>query len=198
MNKPAPFTQNQVDYLHRATNSWFNVAEGGERGGKNVLQTLAFCIMLEVHPNKLHLIAGVSQTTAKLNILDCDGFGLTNFFEGRCREGKYKDRSCLYVKTKTGEKVVLISGGAKGADSLGEQYAKEKGYQVERYLAKWNDLSVPNCRVKYNSYGAYNALAGHNRNQEMLNAVLNIDKLKENTIPPLFLLKLQFDMKKET
>lgn len=95
MNKPAPFTQNQVDYLNRCFDSWFNVAEGGKRGGKNVLQTIAFCMLLEVHPNKLHLIAGVSQTTAKLNIIDCDGFGLTNFFEGRCREGKYKDRSCL-------------------------------------------------------------------------------------------------------
>ena len=27
--------------------------------------------------------------------------------------------------------------------------------------------------IKHNSYGAYNAMAGHNRNQEMLNAVLN-------------------------
>ena len=140
MNNPAPFTQNQVDYLHRATNSWFNVAEGGKRGGKNVLQTLAFCIMLEVHPNKLHLIAGVSQTTAKLNILDCDGFGLTNFFEGRCREGKYKDRSCLYVKTKTGEKVVLISGGAKDGD---EKYIKGNTYGMA-YITEANE-----CHQKF-------------------------------------------------
>ena len=71
------------------------------------------------------------------------------------------------------EPFIIVSGGAKGADSLGEQYAQEKGYEIERYLAKWNDLSVPNCRIKYNSYGAYNAMAGHNRNQEMLNAILN-------------------------
>ena len=71
------------------------------------------------------------------------------------------------------EPFIIVSGGAKGADTLGEMYANEKGYQIERHLAKWNDLSVPNCRVKYNSYGAYNALAGHNRNQEMLNSILN-------------------------
>ena len=71
------------------------------------------------------------------------------------------------------EPFTVVSGGAKGADSLGEQYANEKGYSIERYLAKWNDLSVKNCVIKYNSYGAYNAMAGHNRNQEMLNAVLN-------------------------
>ena len=34
MNNYAPFVQRQVDYLHRCLNSWFNVAEGGKRGGK--------------------------------------------------------------------------------------------------------------------------------------------------------------------
>lgn len=61
-------------------------------------------------------MAGVSNATAKLNILDCDGYGLLNYFEGRCREGKYKDRDCVYVQTKTGEKIVLVSGGGKDGD----------------------------------------------------------------------------------
>lgn len=33
--------------------------------------------------------------------------------------------------------VVIISGGAKGADALGEQYAKEKGYNLEVFKADW-------------------------------------------------------------
>ena len=140
MNKPAPFTQNQVDYFNRCFSSWFNVAEGGKRGGKNVLQTLCFCTLLEEHPNKLHLIAGVSQTTAKLNIMDCDGFGLLNFFEGRCKEGKYKDRSCLYVKTKAGEKIVLVSGGAKDGD---EKYIKGNTYGMA-YITEANE-----CHQKF-------------------------------------------------
>jgi PBSX family phage terminase large subunit len=140
MNKPAPFTQNQADYFNRCFDSWFNVAEGGKRGGKNVLQTMAFCAMLENHPNKLHLIAGVSQTTAKLNILDCDGYGLLNYFEGECREGKYKDRSCLYVNTKSGEKVVLISGGAKDGD---EKYIKGNTYGMA-YVTEANE-----CHPKF-------------------------------------------------
>ena len=135
MNIPAPFTQGQVDYIHRCFNSWFNVAEGGKRGGKNVLQTLAFCILLEVHPDKLHLVAGVSQTTAKLNILDCDGYGLLNFFEGRCREGKYKDRSCVYVQTKAGEKIVLVSGGGKAGD---EKHIKGNTYGMA-YITEANE-----------------------------------------------------------
>lgn len=76
MNQPAPFSERQYEYFLRCMKSWFNVAEGGKRGGKNVLQTLIFCSLLETHPNKIHLIAGVSGATAKLNILDCDGYGL--------------------------------------------------------------------------------------------------------------------------
>lgn len=135
MNKPAPFTENQTRYIKNTLQSWFNVAEGGKRGGKNVMQTLSFCMALETHPNKLHLIAGVSQTTARLNIVDCDGFGLTNYFEGRYREGKYKERACIYVQTKTGEKVVLVSGGAKKGD---EKYIKGNTYGMA-YVTEANE-----------------------------------------------------------
>lgn len=135
INTPAPFTQNQVDYLHRTMHSWYNVAEGGKRGGKNVLQVLAFCMALQNHPNKLHLIAGVSQTTAKLNIVDCDGFGLMNFFDGKCRQGKYNDRSALFVQTKTGEKIILVSGGAKDGD---EKYIKGNTYGMA-YVTEANE-----------------------------------------------------------
>lgn len=116
MNLPAPFSQNQNDFFWRCFDSWFNVAEGGKRGGKNVLITLAYCTILEKHPSKIHLIAGVSTSTARLNILDCDGYGMMNFFENRCRLGQYQNRDCLYVGTPSGEKVVLVSGGGKDRD----------------------------------------------------------------------------------
>ena len=135
INIPAPFSQNQVDYLLRTQNSWYNVAEGGKRGGKNVLQVLAFCMALQNHPNKLHLIAGVSQTTAKLNIVDCDGFGLMNFFDGKCRQGKYNDRSALFVNTNNGEKIILVSGGAKDGD---EKYIKGNTYGMT-YVTEANE-----------------------------------------------------------
>lgn len=116
MNLPAPFSKNQNDFFWRCFNGWLNVAEGGKRGGKNVLITLAYCAILEKHPSKIHLIAGVSTSTARLNILDCDGYGMMNFFEGRCRLGQYQNRDCLYVSTPTGEKIVLVSGGGKDRD----------------------------------------------------------------------------------
>ncbi len=118
MNLIKPLSENQFNWFIRALKpkNWFNVAEGGKRAGKNIMGVLAFCALLEEHPNKLHLIGGVSIAAAKLNIVDCDGFGIANYFEGRCREGEYKNRDCLYINTKTGEKIVLISGGGKNGD----------------------------------------------------------------------------------
>lgn len=112
-NELASLCEKQTEYIKRCQHSWLNVAHGGKRGGKNVTNGLAFCIALETHPNKLHLIAGYDSTSARLNILDCDGYGILNYFTGRCREGKYKNRDCLYLNTKTGEKILLVCGGGK-------------------------------------------------------------------------------------
>lgn len=140
MNLIAPFSKRQEEYFYHCFKSWFNVAEGGKRGGKNVLQTLIFCTMLETHKNKMHLIAGVSIATAKLNILDCDGYGLLNYYEGRCREGKYKGRDCVYVSTKTGTKIVLVSGGGKDGD---EKLIKGNTYGMA-YITEANE-----CHPKF-------------------------------------------------
>jgi PBSX family phage terminase large subunit len=112
-NEYSPFCVKQTEYINKCQISWLNVAHGGKRGGKNVTNGLAFCIALENHPNKLHLIAGYDTSSAKLNILDCDGYGILNYFTNRCHEGKYKNRECLYVDTATGQKILLISGGGK-------------------------------------------------------------------------------------
>jgi len=136
VNVPASLSKNQYAYLQRTFDSWFNVAEGGKRGGKNVLNTLAFALNLELHPDRLHLIAGVNISAAKINIIDCDGFGLANFFEGRCREGEYKNREALFVKTQSnGEKVVLIAGLGKDREER-----KIKGMSVGMvYITEANE-----------------------------------------------------------
>ena len=33
--------------------------------------------------------------------------------------------------------IIIVSGTARGADSLGERYAHERGYAVEKYPADW-------------------------------------------------------------
>lgn len=66
------------------------------------------------------------------------------------------------------EEIFIVSGKASGADQLGELYAKAKGYTILEYPAKWRDLTLKPCVVKYRRDGTpYNALAGHNRNEEM-------------------------------
>jgi len=48
--------------------------------------------------------------------------------------------------------IEIVSGTAGGADTLGERYAQEKGYEVKKFPAKWDE---------------YGKKAGYLRNQEM-------------------------------
>jgi len=54
----------------------------------------------------------------------------------------------------SGSEITIISGHARGADSLGERYAKEKGYPLDVHPADWD---------------RYGKSAGYRRNQEMVN-----------------------------
>ena len=107
----APLTQRQLDYIRRSVSSWLNVAEGGKRAGKNITNLIAWAIAIDSSPDKLHLAAGVSQSAAKMNIIDSDGFGLKWIFDGECKEGQYNGRDALLIDSATGEKVVIIAGG---------------------------------------------------------------------------------------
>ena len=141
MNKYARFDEIQTNYYQRTQVSWFNVAEGGKRGAKNIINALCFCILLEHHPDAIHLVGGVSIASAKLNIIDSNGFGIMNYFSGRCKEGKYKNKDCLYVDTKDGKrKILLISGGAKDGD---EKYIKGNTYGMA-YITEANE-----CHQKF-------------------------------------------------
>lgn len=61
--------------------------------------------------------------------------------------------------------VELISGGAEGADTLAEVYAKNTDLIITVYPARWDDLDAPGAVIKENHHGKYNALAGYARNQ---------------------------------
>jgi predicted Rossmann fold nucleotide-binding protein DprA/Smf involved in DNA uptake len=67
------------------------------------------------------------------------------------------------------DRITVVSGHARGADELGEDYADEKGYEIDTHPAKWDDLNAEPCVIGYNKYGKlYNKLAGFNRNKEMM------------------------------
>ena len=113
----APLTDKQANYIRRCQTSWLNVAEGGKRAGKNVINLIAWYIALETHPDKFHLAAGVSLGAAKMNIADSNGFGLVYLFQGRSRIGKYLNKDCLYVTTRAGEKIIIFAGGYRQNDA---------------------------------------------------------------------------------
>ena len=50
--------------------------------------------------------------------------------------------------------IEIVSGNCRGADLLGEQYAKERGYKIAQFPADWNK---------------YGKSAGPKRNQQMAN-----------------------------
>ena len=56
-----------------------------------------------------------------------------------------------YFLINQGKNVIIVSGGAKGADSLAERYAKEKCFGIRIFHADWNIGKV----------------AGYIRNKEM-------------------------------
>lgn len=65
------------------------------------------------------------------------------------------------------ENIEIISGMAKGADTLGVKFAEKYKLTLKKFPAEWDNLSANPCRIIENSHGKYNALAGHNRNQKM-------------------------------
>ncbi len=61
----------------------------------------------------------------------------------------------------------IVSGMAKGADTLAIKFAQKHDLALKEFPADWNNLDITPCRIMTNSYGSYNALAGHNRNRNM-------------------------------
>ena len=68
------------------------------------------------------------------------------------------------------EDVVILDGGAKGADQMGGNYGSSRGIDVWKFNADWEDLEAIPCKIKTRSNGTqYNLLAGINRNKDMGN-----------------------------
>lgn len=65
---------------------------------------------------------------------------------------KEKTDKLLSNKIKEGYDITIISGGARGADKLGERYAKERGFNLIVCNADWD---------------RYGKSAGYRRNVEM-------------------------------
>jgi hypothetical protein len=73
--------------------------------------------------------------------------------------------SGLWDKYK--KKLEIISGEAEGPDKHGEIIAEKAGLKLHRKPADWGNVKAKGAVIRHNSRGAYNALAGHWRNEEM-------------------------------
>ena len=49
-------------------------------------------------------------------------------------------RKCDAFLAKYGNDIEIVSGGAIGADSLGEKYARMRGFRLRRFPADWKSL----------------------------------------------------------
>ena len=56
-------------------------------------------------------------------------------YENYIEAKEYIDFCIQNLKKKY--KLIFLSGGCRGADTLGERYAKEEGFEIEYYPAQW-------------------------------------------------------------
>lgn len=74
-----------------------------------------------------------------------------------CRDYENYQEAKVYIdfcisKIRKSHTLIFVSGGCRGADMLGERYAKENGFEIEQYKADWK---------------AYGKSAGPKRNMQM-------------------------------
>ena len=125
-----PFGDKYVEYYKRCFKNRINCLEGAYRAGKTVINVYSFANHVDYCVDKIHLVSGASAGTARLNVADCGGYGLTSIFRGRCKAGKYEGNECLRVKSKRGEKIIIFVGGA-----LSDSYKRIQGLSFGSWLS---------------------------------------------------------------
>lgn len=74
-----------------------------------------------------------------------------------CRDYNNYDEAKVYIdfcisNIRKDNTIIIVSGGASGADAIGERYAKDNGFKVEKFSADWK---------------TYGRSAGPRRNKQM-------------------------------
>lgn len=87
---------------------------------------------------------------------------------------EYTDKNRVYREIDEFRKThpnitTIVVGDARGTDWAGREYAKEKRLKLDEKKADWSDMSEPCFKKKRADGSFYNALAGHKRNQVIVN-----------------------------
>lgn len=89
-----------------------------------------------------------------------------------CGGRDYRDKECLFKQLSYfhvhANITFLINGGASGADTLSTLWALDNQIPFKEFKAKWKDLEAPGAVIKHGRFGPYNAMAGFDRNQKMI------------------------------
>lgn len=127
------FGEPHKEYIRKCRDNTYNILEGAVRSGKTVDNVFAFAHELKTTPDRIHLATGSTMGNAKLNIGDCNGFGLEWIFRGQCRWGKHKDMDALIIKgpaTNYKQKIVIFAGGAAS-----DSFKKIRGNSYGMWIA---------------------------------------------------------------
>ena len=100
------------------------------------------------------------NTKIRIGVVGCRNFNNYEFIKNYINRFLNKNNTIH-------EDVIIVSGGAKGVDTLAERYAIEYNIPIDIYKAEWNNFNHP-CKIKHNENGKYNALAGFNRNKDIV------------------------------
>jgi len=77
------------------------------------------------------------------------------------------DKAISFHHINVGDITEVISGCAKGIDSLAIKWAENHKIKVKQFPADWKNIKAKGAVVKENQYGKYNVLAGLTRNKQM-------------------------------
>lgn len=77
------------------------------------------------------------------------------------------EQGLIDLGIKTDDIRYVLSGGADGADTLGEDWAFEAEIVCRVDRARWDEIDVEGAVIKQGKYGPYNSVAGFWRNQRM-------------------------------
>ena len=70
-------------------------------------------------------------------------FNIKRIVVAGCRDYNNYDEAKEYIdicieKISDEDEIIFVSGACRGADKLGERYAEENGFNIERYPAQWS------------------------------------------------------------
>ena len=110
--KKIKFSNKMLDVIMNFNNYPFTFLEGAAQTGKSVTAALCFAFLIENAPkeDKVFMGLGYTEGSAKNNI---QNYLLWYFTTSKCRINcKYNNMDCCKIKTKTGEKIVVFTGGS--------------------------------------------------------------------------------------